>query len=74
MKEQDVVKETEAEKQLREEKKLLEAIAENKALMAAKELAKGITYTDPITTTWTPPRYVLKYPPPRKYLLHYLVF
>jgi len=62
LRDKDEVKETEAEKQLREEKKLLEAIAENKALMAAKELAKGITYTDPIKTSWKPPRYVLKYP------------
>merc|ERR1712013_311455 len=62
LKENEIVKETEFEKQLREEKKLLDTIAENKALMAAKELAKGITYTDPIKTTWKPPRYVLKYP------------
>lgn len=58
----DEVKETELEKQLKEEEKILESIAEKKALMAHTELAKGITYKDPIKTAWLPPRYVLKYP------------
>ena len=35
------VKETELEKQIKEEQKILESIAERKALMAATELAKG---------------------------------
>lgn len=55
------VKETEAEKQLKEEQKILENIAEKKALMAGTELAKGITYTDPIKTGWKPPRYILEF-------------
>lgn len=59
------VQETELEKQLKEEQKILESIAERKALMAANEIAKGITYTDPIKTSWKPPRYILKYPPER---------
>lgn len=56
------LKETEVEKQLREEEKILESIAERKALMAATELAKGITYTQALKTAWKPPRYILAYP------------
>lgn len=55
-------KETELEKQIREEEKILESIAERKALMAATELAKGITYTQALKTSWRPPRYILNYP------------
>lgn len=47
------------EKQLKEEKKILESVAENKALMGVAELAKGIEYTEPIKTSWRPPRIVL---------------
>lgn len=47
------------EKQLKEEEKILESVAENKALMGAAELAKGIQYEDPIKTSWRPPRVVL---------------
>lgn len=47
------------EKQLKEEEKILETVAETKALMGVAELAKGIEYTDPIKTSWKPPRIVL---------------
>lgn len=47
-----------AEKQLREEEKILESVAEKKALMAAAELAKAIKYEDPIETSWKAPRYI----------------
>lgn len=47
-----------AEKQLREEEKILESVAEKKALMAAAELAKAIVYEDPIETSWKAPRYI----------------
>ncbi|ETN60487.1 ATP-dependent RNA helicase abstrakt [Anopheles darlingi] len=47
------------EKQLKEEEKILESVAEKKALMGVAELAKGIQYEDPIKTSWTPPRYIL---------------
>jgi ATP-dependent RNA helicase DDX41 len=50
------------EKQLKEEEKILESVAETKALMGVAELAKGIQYEDPIKTSWTPPRYVLAKP------------
>lgn len=51
-----------AEKQLKEEEKILESVAERKALMAASELAKAIVYEDPIETSWKPPRHVLALP------------
>ncbi|KAK7109440.1 probable ATP-dependent RNA helicase DDX41 [Littorina saxatilis] len=56
-------KETAREKMLKEEKKILESVAESKALMGVAELAKGIEYTDPIKTGWRPPRYILARPP-----------
>lgn len=46
------------EKQLKEEEKILESVAEKKALMGVAELAKGIQYEDPIKTSWQPPRYL----------------
>ncbi|XP_053208812.1 ATP-dependent RNA helicase abstrakt-like [Panonychus citri] len=51
-------KETALEKQLEEEKKILESIAEKKALMGVAELAKGIQYTEPIKTGWKLPKYI----------------
>lgn len=47
------------EKQLKEEQKILESVAEKTALMGVSELAKGIQYEDPIRTGWTPPKYVM---------------
>lgn len=56
----EVQKENDLEKQLKEEEKILESVAEKKALMAVSELAKGIQYQDPIKTSWYPPRYIRK--------------
>lgn len=50
------------ERQLKEEEKILESVAEKTALMGVAELAKGIQYEDPIKTSWKPPRYVLAKP------------
>ncbi|XP_046572583.1 probable ATP-dependent RNA helicase DDX41 [Haliotis rubra] len=55
-------KETAREKLLKEEQKILESVAEKKALMGVAELAKGISYQDPIKTGWRPPRRVLAMP------------
>ncbi|XP_059471882.1 ATP-dependent RNA helicase abstrakt [Neocloeon triangulifer] len=52
-------KESAMEKQLKEEEKILESVAERKALMGVAELAKGIQYEDPIKTSWKAPRYIL---------------
>lgn len=38
------------ERQLKEEEKILESVAEKKALMGVGELAKGIQYDNPLTT------------------------
>lgn len=51
------------EKQLKEEEKILESVAEKTALMGVAELAKGIQYEEPIKTSWKPPRYILAKPP-----------
>lgn len=50
------------EKQLKEEEKILESVAEKTALMGVAELAKGIQYEEPIKTSWKPPRYILSQP------------
>ncbi|XP_051825903.1 probable ATP-dependent RNA helicase DDX41 [Antechinus flavipes] len=52
-------KESAKEKQLKEEEKILESVAEGRALMSVKEMARGITYKDPIKTSWKAPGYVL---------------
>ncbi|KXJ28183.1 probable ATP-dependent RNA helicase DDX41 [Exaiptasia diaphana] len=58
----EAVKESHYDKQLKEEEKILESIAERKALMAVGEIAKGIVYTESIKTGWTPPRYIKNMP------------
>ncbi|KAJ8317326.1 hypothetical protein KUTeg_005230 [Tegillarca granosa] len=63
-------KETAHEKLLKEEERILESVAEKKALMGVAELAKGIQYQEPIKTgfmhmflpEWKPPDYILKAP------------
>ena len=50
-------KESAMERQLKEEERILESVAESKALMGVAELAKGIQYEDPIKT-----RYYLSLP------------
>ncbi|MBW0499281.1 hypothetical protein O181_038996 [Austropuccinia psidii MF-1] len=52
---------TEADKKREEEAKVIEAIAaQKKKLGGAQELAKGVLYTEPMQTSWTPPRYIRK--------------
>lgn len=51
--------ETEMDKQLKEEEKILRSVAENTALRSAAELAKGIEYVDPIKTSWKPPSRII---------------
>ncbi|XP_042870882.1 ATP-dependent RNA helicase abstrakt-like [Penaeus japonicus] len=52
-------KESELEKQRREEERLLEAVAEKRALMGVSELARGVQYEDSVVTAWRPPRRIL---------------
>ncbi|CAL8088582.1 unnamed protein product [Calicophoron daubneyi] len=51
-------KETERDKKLKVEAKILESVAEKTALKGVAELAKGIQYDKPIQTNWTPPSYI----------------
>ncbi|THD20812.1 ATP-dependent RNA helicase abstrakt [Fasciola hepatica] len=51
-------KETERDKKLKVEAKILESVAEKTALMGVAELAKGIQYDKPIQTGWQPPSYI----------------
>lgn len=59
------VRETETQKQLREEEQLLESVAERRALMGVGEIAQGIQYSESLKTSWTPPRYLLDMPAAR---------
>lgn len=53
------------EKQLKEEERILAQVREQTALKGAAELAKGIQYTEPLTTGWKPPQYILNLPQKR---------
>lgn len=44
-----------AEQLVQQEKEMIEHLSDRKTLMSVRELAKGITYTDPIPTGWKPP-------------------
>ena len=58
-------KESEREKQLKEEEKILASVVETKALLSFSELAKGIQYMDPIKTSWTVPKCISNLPQAR---------
>ena len=58
-------KESDREKQLKEEQKILASVAETKALLSFAEIAKGIQYMDPIKTSWKPPKCILNAPQSR---------
>ncbi|KAI9244360.1 P-loop containing nucleoside triphosphate hydrolase protein [Phascolomyces articulosus] len=49
---------TEEEKRLEEEKRIEEAQARHKALVSVQEAAAGVHYTEPMKTSWQPPRFV----------------
>ncbi|KAJ3565099.1 hypothetical protein NP233_g7868 [Leucocoprinus birnbaumii] len=51
-------KKTEGEKAEEADQEILEAIRSRRKLVSDMELAKGIQYTDPLTTSWRPPRYI----------------
>jgi ATP-dependent RNA helicase DDX41 len=57
--------ESERERQLKEEEKILASVVETKALLSFNELAKGIQYVDPIRTNWTVPKCILDLPQER---------
>ncbi|XP_020220919.1 DEAD-box ATP-dependent RNA helicase 35 [Cajanus cajan] len=43
---------------VQQEKEMIENLSDRKTLMSVRELAKGITYTDPLLTGWKPPLHV----------------
>lgn len=43
------------EQMVLQEKEMIDHLSDRKTLMSVRELAKGITYTDPIPTGWKPP-------------------
>ncbi|BES93985.1 ATP-dependent RNA helicase [Nesidiocoris tenuis] len=53
-------KESAMERQLKEEEKILESVAERKALMGVAELAKGIQYEESVRTSWRAPQCVAR--------------
>lgn len=50
------------EQLVQQEKEMLEHLSDRKTLMSVRELAKGITYTDPIQTGWKPPLHIRQMP------------
>ncbi|KAF9792318.1 DEAD-domain-containing protein [Thelephora terrestris] len=49
---------TEAEKQEEEDAEILAAVATRRKLASDLELAKGILYTEPLQTSWNPPKHI----------------
>ena len=43
------------EQMVQQEKEMIEHLSDRKTLMSVRELAKGITYTEPLFTGWKPP-------------------
>ncbi|KAM3268956.1 hypothetical protein P3S67_030920 [Capsicum chacoense] len=46
---------THTEQVVLQEKEMIEHLSDRKTLMSVRELAKGITYTEPLLTGWKPP-------------------
>ncbi|KAL9665333.1 hypothetical protein QQ045_020752 [Rhodiola kirilowii] len=51
---------TPAEQMVQQEKEMIENLSDRKTLMSVRELAKGITYTEPLLTGWKPPLSIRK--------------
>ncbi|KAH6570431.1 hypothetical protein BASA61_001587 [Batrachochytrium salamandrivorans] len=49
---------TDLEKEVEEERKILDAQSQRKQLFSDKELAMDVKYTEPIKTFWTPPKHI----------------
>ncbi|CAF2108652.1 unnamed protein product [Rotaria magnacalcarata] len=64
-KNQNTSDQTSADKMLKEEEQILHNLVETRALMGVAELAKGIEYTEPIRTSWRPPKAILRLPEER---------
>ncbi|KAJ2958421.1 hypothetical protein NQZ79_g5996 [Umbelopsis isabellina] len=53
---------TEEQKRLEEERKIEEAQARHKALVSVQEAAAGMQYTEPMKTSWVPPKHIREQP------------
>ncbi|KAG0173540.1 DEAD (Asp-Glu-Ala-Asp) box polypeptide 41 [Apophysomyces sp. BC1034] len=53
-----IVEKTEEEKRLEEERRIEDAQSRHKALISVQEAASGVQYTEPIQTSWKPPRHI----------------
>ncbi|KAF5181764.1 Atp-dependent rna helicase abstrakt [Thalictrum thalictroides] len=51
----DLPEVTPTEQIVQQEKEMIEHLSDRKTLMSVRELAKGITYTEPLVTGWKPP-------------------
>jgi ATP-dependent RNA helicase DDX41 len=49
---------TEEQKRLEEERKIEEAQARHKALVSVQEAAAGMQYTEPMKSSWAPPKHI----------------
>ncbi|EGD75891.1 DEAD box polypeptide 41 [Salpingoeca rosetta] len=58
MQEGRIIEQSDLEKQLTQEQEILRSIRNAKELKSVEELAKGISYAEPIRTSWRPPRHV----------------
>ncbi|KAF2301428.1 hypothetical protein GH714_024014 [Hevea brasiliensis] len=47
---------------VQQEKEMIEHLSDRKTLMSVRELAKGITYTEPLLTGWKPPLQIRRMP------------
>ncbi|CAN7041903.1 unnamed protein product [Brassica rapa subsp. trilocularis] len=56
----DVPEVSATEQIILQEKEMMEHLSDKKTLMSVRELAKGITYTEPLLTGWKPPLHVRK--------------
>ncbi|KAG2313708.1 hypothetical protein Bca4012_028234 [Brassica carinata] len=56
----DVPEVSATEQIILQEKEMMEHLSDKKTLMSVRELAKGITYTEPLLTGWKPPLRVRK--------------
>uniref|UniRef100_A0A1J3IMC8 RNA helicase n=1 Tax=Noccaea caerulescens TaxID=107243 RepID=A0A1J3IMC8_NOCCA len=54
----DVPEVSATEQIILQEKEMMEHLSDKKTLMSVRELAKGITYTEPLLTGWKPPSHI----------------
>ncbi|XP_010417703.1 PREDICTED: DEAD-box ATP-dependent RNA helicase 35-like [Camelina sativa] len=54
----DVPEVSATEQIILQEKEMMEHLSDKKTLMSVRELAKGITYTEPLLTGWKPPLHI----------------